>query len=234
MPEGLSPSEVGEHIERRRRRDHADDEQTGRDRLVTIIEASLLAIVALLAAWSGYAAAKWSTESRIVLAESSSSRLQANRAVELDADDRAFDSSTFNTWFTAYVAANETAADTALRRFRPEFKVAFDAWLATDPFTNADAPPGPTYMPEYARPHRDDAERLDSKADELFAKGSQDAEDADRYVRITVFLATVLFLVGISGHFRVRLARYGLVGVSAAILVVAVVFLIVSPKPPLF
>jgi putative flippase GtrA len=48
-----------------------------------------------------------------------------------------------------------------------------------------------------------------------------------------VFLATVLFLVGISGHFRVRAARYGLVGVSAVILALAVALLITSPKPPL-
>jgi hypothetical protein len=120
-----------------------------------------------------------------------------------------------------------------MRRFRPEFKVAFDAWFATDPFNNANAPPGPTYMPEYARPHLEESEHLDTEAEELFVEGSAAAEDADRYVRITVFLATVLFMVGISGHFRVRAARYGLVAVSGAILVVAVVLLIDSPKPPL-
>jgi hypothetical protein len=42
----------------------------------------------------------------------------------------------------------------------------------------------------------------------------------------------VLFLVGISGHFRVRATRYGLVAVGTVILVVAVTLLIVSPKPP--
>jgi hypothetical protein len=35
----------------------------------------------------------------------------------------------------------------AEQRFRPQFLVAFDAWLTTHPFTNADAPKGPTYMP---------------------------------------------------------------------------------------
>jgi hypothetical protein len=43
----------------------------------------------------------------------------------------------------------------------------------------------------------------------------------------------VLFLVGISGHFRVRAARYGLVGVGGVILVLAVALLVISPKPPL-
>ena len=52
-------------------------------------------------------------------------------------------------------------------------------------------------------------------------------------MRITVVLATVLLLVGISGHFRVRMARYGLVGVSAVILTLALILLISSPKPHL-
>ena len=120
----------------------------------------------------------------------------------------------------------------AERRFRPEFQVAFEAWLATDPATNPDAPPGPTYMPEYERPGKEEAQRLDAEADEHFTKGAEAGEVADRYVRITVYLATVLFLVGISGHFRVPMARYGLVGLSFCILVFALVLLISSPRPP--
>ena len=52
-------------------------------------------------------------------------------------------------------------------------------------------------------------------------------------MRTTVFLASVLFLVGISGHFRVWSARYGLVAVGAGILVLAVTLLLLAPKPPL-
>ena len=44
--------------------------------------------------------------------------------------------------------------------------------------------------------------------------------------------ASVLFLVGISGHFRVRVARIGLVGTGAAILVLSIVLLATSPIPP--
>ena len=43
--------------------------------------------------------------------------------------------------------------------------------------------------------------------------------NSDGYVRTTVYLATVLFLVGISGHFRVRAARLGLIGIGGFILV---------------
>jgi hypothetical protein len=87
-------------------------------------------------------------------------------------------------------------------------------------------------MPEYERPDQEEAQRLDAEADEHFKEGAEAGEVADRYVRITVFLATVLFLVGISGHFRVASARYGLVGLSVGILVFALVLLITAPSPP--
>ena len=71
MPEGLSPGEVGKEISEHRA--HAEKEEQegpaaeakGRDRVITIIEAVLLAVVAVLAAWSGFASAKWSTQSSL-------------------------------------------------------------------------------------------------------------------------------------------------------------------------
>jgi hypothetical protein len=65
MPEGLSESEVGKEIGEHAK--HAGPHER-RDRLISITEAVLLSVVALLAAWSGYAAAKWSTESRVEIA----------------------------------------------------------------------------------------------------------------------------------------------------------------------
>jgi len=47
--------------------------------------------------------------------------------------------------------------------------------------------------------------------------GEAAGANSDGYVRTTVYLATVLFLVGISGHFRVRAARLGLIGIGGVI-----------------
>src|SRR6478672_8315906 len=128
MPEGLSASEVGKEISEHAR--HADPHER-RDRLISIIEAVLLSIVALLAAWSGYAAAKWSTESRVEIATASSLRIQGSQTNADAFELRNFDSSAFESWFAAYIAGNETAMRVAEQRFRPDFKVAFDAWRAT-------------------------------------------------------------------------------------------------------
>jgi hypothetical protein len=228
MTEGLSATEVGHEIAV-----HAA--HTGhdrRDRLLSVVEAVLLSLVAVLAALSGYAAAKWSTESRLHLAESSTIRQEASRAHLQALELRNFDASTFNAWFSAYTVQNEQAMALAERRFRPQFHRAFDAWRATKPETNPDAPPGPTYMPQYRQPGLAAAEALDRKADEAFAAGSTAGEDADDYVRTTVFLAVVLFLVGISAHFPLRAARYVLIGLGAVLLVAALAQLAVLDKPP--
>jgi hypothetical protein len=203
-----------------------------RDRLLSIVEAVLLSIVALLAAWSGFAAAKWSTESRVHLATASSARTKANRANLEALDLRNFDSSTFEAWFAAYTAGNEQAMALARRRFRPDFRAAFDAWRATKPETNPDAPRGPTYMPQYHPPGIALSASLDEKADEAFADGVSAAENSDKYVRTTVFLATVLFLVGISTQFRLRGIRYALIGLAAILLLAALGQLAVLPRPP--
>jgi hypothetical protein len=242
MPEGLSPSDVAGEITRHRTHSarHAegdegsesDGEVRGHDRTLSVIEAVMLAVVALLAAYTGFASAKWNTESAVRLAQASAARTEANRA-ELDAQNlRNFDSTTFNTWFTAYIAGNATAEDVAVRRFRPAFKVAFDAWLATDPFTNAKAPPGPTYMPQYKQPELASAARLDRNATEDYTLGVQAGSNADNYIRDTIYLATILFLIGISGHFRFVRIRIGLVSLSGLMLVVAIVTIATAPPIP--
>ena len=229
MPEGLSASEVGKEIAERAGEEHP---QARWERLVSIAEAVLLSIVTLLAAWSGYAAAKWSTESRVGLAEAAATRAKANRA-HLDATDvRNFDSSTFNAWFAAYVAHNHQAMALAEHRFRPGFRVAFEAWRATKPEKNPKAPRGPTYMPQYREPGLAKAKALDQQADKDFAAGEAAGETSDKYVRTTVVLASVLFLVGISTRFPIRGGRYALVALGAALLVVSIVLLTQLPGPP--
>jgi hypothetical protein len=235
MPEGgLTATEVGKEIAEHQRHDgDHPGEPKGRDRWITLVEAGLLAVVALLAAWSGYASAKWATESRLDLSRASTARTKASSAALTASETRNFDASTFSDWFGAVLAGNQQGAALAERRFRPDFHVAWLAWMATDPFHNTNAPPGPTYMPEYKQPDQDRADQLDAAADALFNQGSIDGTRSDDYVRTTVYLATVLFLVGISGHFALRSARLGLISVAGLIVVFAVVELITLPKPHL-
>jgi hypothetical protein len=232
MAEGLAPEEVGKEIAERAEPGGDDTAGKRRDQLLSITEAVLLSIVALLAAWSGYAAAKWSTESRVGLAKASAARTEAGRATLKATDLRNFDSSTFEAWFAAYTVHNKQAMALAEQRFRPGFRVAFDAWRATNPETNPNAPRGPTYMPQYHQPGLREAEALNTQADAAFAAGALAGERSDKYIRTTVFLASVLFIVGISAHFPLPGVRYGLVALGGVMLVFSLVQLTQLPGPP--
>ena len=74
---------------------------------------------------------------------------------------------------------------------------------------------------------------MNAKSDALYQLGAIDGNRSDDYVRTTVYLATVLFLVGINGHFALRGARIGLITVAMIIVAFAAIELITLPKPAL-
>jgi len=240
MAEGLNPIETGkklhEHGEDRHEQAERGDGQGGGDdrhsRIVQICEAVLLSLVTITAAWAGYSAAKWGTASRVDIAQSSTLRNLATRA-DLEAISlRNFDSSTFNAWYIAFTLNSPQKEAIAVRRFRPVFRVAFNAWMATDPLHNPHAPPGPTYMPQYKLPQQAQANTLDNQADAKFNAGNQAGLTGDNYVRITVFLAAVLFLVGIGSSFKLYGVRYSLIAFGSVLLIISIVLIARQPGLP--
>lgn len=241
MPEGLSASEVGEKIaEHREHAEHAEhagggDAHAGHrrhERTISIIEAVILSIVALMAAWSGYSAAKWSTHASLLLDQSSSTRNEAN-VNEIQATQiRTLDSVSFNAAESAYLSGNVALFRLTLKRMRPGYRPAVNAWLATHPLKNPHAPPDPSYMPQYHIPQEAAARVQNAQADVYNTEGQNAANTGDKYVRLTVLLAAVLFLVGIGSRFPVPVARYGLISVAGVLLVVCIVQLLGLPGPP--
>jgi hypothetical protein len=235
VPEGLSPIEVGKKLHEHTKEPQQAAASAAADRhsrTVQIGEALLLSIVTIVAAWSGYAAARWGTESRIQLAQAATLRNLATRADLSALSTRNFDASTFNAWFTAFTLGDPQKQTIAERRFRPEFKLAFDAWMATDPFRNPRAPPGPTYMPQYRLADETKAAGLDRAAVAAAAAGDHAGLVGDRYIRITVFLAAVLFLVGIGSTFKLPTIRYALISVGSLLLILAAALILRQPGLP--
>ena len=116
------------------------------------------------------------------------------------------------------------------RRFSPEYKLAFDAWLATDPFSNPEAPPGPSFMPEYVNPQLERGAAMNGLATRTFVEGTAARGHADDYIRTTVMLATVLFLIALSQRFRVRRVRYGVLGVAGGLMIFGLVTILTFPR----
>ncbi len=229
MPEGLSPAEVGKEIG-----EHAKHSASRAEhgRVIPIVEAVILALVAIVAAWSGYSAAKWGTESSLHLAKASSTRSKANRNFQEALTFRVGDALTFNAWLGAHLSGDANYERLTAKRFRPGFKKVFDEWIATKPFTNPNAPPGPQSMPGYHPPGLALSVVQDAQANAYYDDGEHAAKNADNYIRVTVILASILFIVGISTHFPLKGIRIGLISVGVALLIFGVIDIITLPWPP--
>ena len=141
-------------------------------------------------------------------------------AAPLAAQDRTQDLLNFNRWLELTTEGNTTSQRFYQRRFRHEFRPAFDAWLSADPLNNPDATPEPaaenrnTSSPTRRRPT---ASR--SVGDQRFEQGKKATETADDYVFVTVFFAIVLFFAGISLRFAWLPIRVGILGLGAVLLI---------------
>jgi hypothetical protein len=200
---------------------HHSEPTSGRSRLIEILEAVVLAIVAVLTAWSGYQAARWEALSANKYALGTRTSVRAQEGLTLAGQDRLYDIVTFNGWLAAKTANNVKLVDLYERRFRPEYLAAFEAWQKLDPLNNPSAPAGPIFMPEYVNSHSIESAKLSELATSYFNQGVETRENADSYVKVTVFLATVLLLTALSQRFKTFGPRIAVVGIAFVLLTIS-------------
>ena len=174
---------------------------TRRERWLEITAALMLSLATLGIAWSGYQAAKWSGLQARRYTEASTARSLANQAATLAAQDRTQDLLNFNRWLEVTSEGNTELANLYERRFRAEFRPAFERWLAGDPLHDVGAIATPLREPNYKLAHMEKADKLEKLGDLRFEQGKNATENADDYVFVTVFFAVVLFFGGISLRF---------------------------------
>jgi hypothetical protein len=198
--------------------------------LLEVVEAIVLALVAICTAWSGYQAAKWDGLQDELYEQSTRLRVQAQGLAARGGQEQMYDASVVTEWLKAEASGQHKLAELFERRFRPEAKVAFDAWRKTDPLNNPDAPPGPLVMKEYHNAASEKAAGMGNQATELFERGTAARGTSDKYVRVTVVLATVLLLVAISQRFKTHGVRMGLAIVAFVLLCIPLVRLLLLPR----
>ncbi len=198
--------------------------------LIEIAEAVVLALVAVATAWSGYQSAKWDGHQALLYGSSTRLVVEAAATREEARQLQVYDALTLNAWIVAKERDDENLVANYLRRFSPEFRVAFEAWLKADPLKNPKAPIGPAFMPEYHNARLAQAQQLNEEATAAFSEGTEARETAERYVQMTVLLATILFLTALAQRFRVRKVRVGLFLVAAALMVYALVAVGTYPR----
>src|SRR5215831_4299986 len=187
-------------------RDSGDTSQS-RWEVIEIIEALILALVAVATAWSGYQAAQWAGKRAEEYAKANRLRVNAEGLATLAGQERIYDSDTFNSWLAATLDGKAEATAFFERRFRDEYRPAFGAWMKTDPFNNPQAPPGPIFMPDYRNAKHEQFLVLTKQAPEMADQGTKSGEIGDQYVRITVLLATVLLITAIGQRFHFKTVR---------------------------
>jgi hypothetical protein len=197
---------------------------------IEIIEALVLAIVAIATAWSGYEVAKWGALSIREYNLASRVTVLSQEKATLAGQDRLYDITTFNGWAAAKVAGEGKLAAFYQRRFRPEYAVAFAAWWKLDPINNPAAPPGPIFMPEYTNANSLDSAQLTLEAQRHFEKGVNTRDTGDKYVRVTVLLATVLLLTALSQRFKIFGPRAAVVAVALVLLIVSTYWILTFPR----
>ncbi len=216
------------------------------DRRFELLEAILLALAAILTAWTAFQATKWGGVQADSYSRAGAARTESVRASTRAGQLSAVDVDTFTSWLAAVGADERAGVESGLTedgytpqprtesaflyaRFRPEFRTAFDAWLATGPRTNASSPPTPFAMAEYRVAEAEQSIVLDQQADALSATARQANQRGDNYVLMTIMFALVIVLVGIGTKMDTVKARTLLFALATVALAAAAVVVFTFP-----
>jgi hypothetical protein len=189
----------------------------------------LLAMAAVATAWASYQSARWHGEQARAQSASIAARVESTRAANVANRQGQIDVSLFTQWVDAY-ARNETALAAFYdKRFRPEFKPAFDAWVATRPLKNPSAPLSPFAMPQYKLAATTTSDRLELKAAAASKRAGDFIQRADDYSLAVVMFASALFFAGISTRLHSSTLRAILLGLGYALFLGAVIWIATFP-----
>jgi hypothetical protein len=185
------------------------------DRFLEVCAATLMSIATVATAWCAYQSAEWGGEQAFLLGESQRAGRESDLHAALAAQKRNLDVAVFMEWIGGLATDNERLTEFYAERFPPNLGVAVEAWLATEPRTNPDAPAHPFAMDEYQVPEDTIVARAAAESDAKWVEARQADENGDRFVLLTVIFASVLFFGGIEQKFRDRKVRTGILVVGS-------------------
>ena len=208
----------------------AEKQEAGANKFVVITTTIIMGSIAVATAWSGFQAAKWggqisslSSDANAACSNSVKAALTANQQTILDVQ-------LFIEWVNAIADDDTERADFYYRRMREEVKPAIEAWRATNPLDNPDAPSSPFVMEEYVPALRIEANELEDRAASLRQQAEEANEIVDEYVLTTVILASGLFFAGLATRFPWDRIEYTILIVAAVVFAYGVFRLASFPR----
>ena len=215
---------------------------TGRPVWVETFATVLIAVAAILTAWAAFQHATWSGTQASEFRQAASAGTQATQATTIASMNRMVDVGVFLQWLQAvgddldagranpsagpYVENPQALSGFISRRFRDEFRPAFDAWIATRPLLSTDAATTPFELPQYSLA-ADKAVLQLNKAAEEHGNAAQDAiHHGEQYVLLTTLFAVALVLASIGSKLRGVTGSLVMLGTASVIAAGAAVALI--------
>ena len=193
---------------------------------IEIVAAALLALATMMSAWCAFSSSEWHGDSTEYYNKSNTSMIKSAELLDRAQQQVLIDVVVFSNYYNAISGGDLQLAEAYKNRaFSPELKAAFEAWMATNPLVNPDAPATPFSIPEYKRPYRTKGLAEQRTSNELAAKGKDAMHRSNTYILLTVLFASVLFFAGISTKFkdlRIKLALLAFgtfIFISAAVVV---------------
>jgi hypothetical protein len=189
----------------------------------------LLAMAAVATAWSSYQSSRWHGQQAQTQSASIAARVESTRAADVANRQAQIDVALFTQWVDAYARDESELAAFYRERFREEFTPAFDAWVATRPLRNPDAPLSPFALPEYKLAATAEAAALEERAAAASQNVGTYIQRADNYVLAVVLFAASLFFAGISTRLHARGMRAAILGLGYFLFLGTVIWLATFP-----
>jgi hypothetical protein len=197
-----------------------------------ILATFVLTFGSVVAAWSANQAALWGSDQASSYTSAGAKRTEATRAENRAGILAQIDNATFDNYAEAVNAGDQQLASFYERRFRPEFRPAFDAWLATKPRQNPNAPPSPLEMPEYQLADAKLSADLTNQAEALFKRGETANLNGRLYATNSFLTALALFFAGLAPRFTWRPLKIVVVVLALLMLLWAVGNAALYPRHP--
>jgi len=189
----------------------------------------LLSLATVGTAWCSFQAAAWGGVSQRLMNQSAAAGRRAAadqlHAVQLELVDVLL----FSQHINARASSNETLSRFYSDRFRGEAKIAFEAWMATQPYENSNAPAHPFVTNLYQPRLLAAAALADAESERLWQQAGDAGRNGRSYVLITVLLATSLFCGGTAPKFDQPWIRRAVLALGLAAFIFAVGRLLLLP-----
>jgi len=208
---------------------HISDKIESKSKWISVSSVIMLGIIMIGISYSSYESHLWLGVQTFLLREVNVDSLHTAKEELTQGQHTVIDVMTFTQYSNALIRNDQNLSNFYYHRFSPEMKVAVDAWLATDPLKNPNAPPSPFAMSEYNRTHVLLAQQFATKTNLELQQAQQANENSSSYVFLSVLYSSALFIDGVIGRTSNKKMGQILLYMTMAITIIATVILIQLP-----